>query len=81
MWTLGRKIGAGFALSFVLLALIGVVAYRTVNALTATSYKVAHSHEVLEHFADLVGLLKDAETGQRGYVITGDETFLEPYRT
>jgi methyl-accepting chemotaxis protein len=81
MWTLGRKIAAGFTLSFVLLALIGVVAYRSVNTLSATSYKVAHTHEVLEHIANLLGLLKDAETGQRGYVITGDENFLEPYRT
>jgi methyl-accepting chemotaxis protein len=81
MWTMGRKIAAGFALSFVLLAVIGVVAFRSVNALTATSYKVAHTHEVLEHIANLLGLLKDAETGQRGYVITGDDTFLEPYRT
>jgi len=81
MWTMGRKIAAGFALSFVLLALVGVVAFRSVNALTFTSYKVAHTHEVLEHIANLVSLLKDAETGQRGYVITGDETFLEPYRT
>src|SRR5882757_3237366 len=81
MWTMGRKIAAGFALSFVLLALIGLVAFRSVNALTSTSYKVAHTHEVLEHIASLLGLLKDAETGQRGFVITGDETFLEPYRT
>lgn len=31
--------------------------------------------------ADLMSALKDAESGQRGYVLTGDETFLEPYTT
>ena len=49
--------------------------------LTETSHSVTHTHEVLEHIANVLSLLKDAETGQRGYVITGDEAFLEPYQT
>jgi methyl-accepting chemotaxis protein len=79
-WTFGKKIAAGFALSFVLLAAIGAVAYRSINALSRTSYAVAHTHVVLEHIAMTLSLLKDAETGQRGYIITGDESFLEPYQ-
>jgi CHASE3 domain sensor protein len=35
---------------------------------------------VLEHLSGLLSLMKDAETGQRGFVITGDETYLEPHR-
>jgi methyl-accepting chemotaxis protein len=80
MWTFGKKVAAGFALSFVLLVGIGTVAYRSMNALTQTSYKVKHTHLVLEHIASVLSLLKDAETGQRGYVITGDEAFLDPYK-
>lgn len=80
-WTFGRKIAAGFALSFVLLIVIGAVSYRSLNKLTSTSEWVAHTHEALEHIAGVFSLLKDAETGQRGFVITGDETFLEPYQT
>lgn len=80
MWTFGKRIAAGFALSFVLMLLIGGVAYRSVGALTQTSYLVTHTHEVLEHIATLLSLMKDAETGQRGYVITGDDAFLEPFR-
>ena len=81
MWTFGRKIAAGFTLSFVVLAVIGVVAYHSVASLTATSYEVTHTHLVLEHIDSLLSLLRDAETGQRGFVITGDEAFLEPYNT
>jgi methyl-accepting chemotaxis protein len=81
MWTFGRKIAAGFALAFLLLAIIGGVAYRSISALTSTSQSVTHTHQVLEHVADVLSLLKDAETGQRGYIIAGDETFLEPYQT
>jgi len=79
MWTFGKKIAAGFFISFVLLAGIGGVAYRSISSLTATSYLVDHTHIVLEHISTVLSLAKDAETGQRGFVITGDEAFLEPH--
>jgi len=78
-WTFGKKIAAGFALSFFLLLAIGAVSYRSISKLTSTSQWVTHTHQVLEHIAAVMSLLKDAETGQRGYVITGDEAYLEPY--
>lgn len=80
MWTFGKKIAAGFALSFLLLATIGLVAYRSLETLTRTSYAVAHTHEVLEHIAGVLSEMKDAETGQRGYLISGDEAYLDPYQ-
>jgi len=80
MWTFGKKIAAGFALSFVLLAIIGAVAYRSLSSLTDTSHLVTHTHEVLEHIAEVLSLLKDAETGQRGYLVTGEDPYLEPYQ-
>jgi methyl-accepting chemotaxis protein len=80
MWTFGKKIAAGFALSFLLLATIGLVSYRSLETLTRTSYAVAHTHEVLEHVAGVLSEMKDAETGQRGFLITGDEMYLEPYQ-
>ena len=81
MWTFGKRIAAGFAISSALLAVIGFVAYRAVDSLARTSVAVTHSHAVLEHLANVVARMVDAETGQRGYVITADDTFLEPYRT
>jgi methyl-accepting chemotaxis protein len=80
-WTFGRKIAAGFALSFVLLAAIGIVAYRSITTLTSTSYSVQHTHLVLEHIATVLSEMKDAETGQRGFIITADSSFLDPYRS
>ena len=38
-----------------------------------------HIHLVKEGADQLLSTLKDAETGQRGYLLTGDETFLAPY--
>jgi methyl-accepting chemotaxis protein len=80
MWTFGKRIATGFALSFVLLVAVGGVAYRSIDALAETSTLVSHTHAVIEHLASLLSSMKDAETGQRGYVITGDDAFLEPYR-
>lgn len=79
MWTFGRKIAAGFILAFLLLLVIGAVAYRSIDVLTNTSRLRAHTHEVLENISEMLSLLKDAETGQRGYIITGDQIFLDPY--
>lgn len=81
MWTFGRKIAAGFTLSFLLLIGIGLVAYHSITSLASTSHLVTHTHLVLEHVAEVLSLLKDAETGQRGFVVTGDESFLEPYQS
>lgn len=80
MWTFGRRIAAGFGVSFALLAIVGFISYRTVDALSGTSYVVARTHRVIERIAAVLNGLNDAETGQRGFVITGDDAYLEPYR-
>ena len=79
MWTFGRKIALGFAVSFVLLLVIGAVAYRSTETLTATSRWVDHTNVVLKNLANLKALLTEAETRQRGYLITGDAVTLDPY--
>ena len=76
MWTFGRKIAAGFTLAFLLLLGIGAVAYRSITSLTNTNQLITHAYKVLEDVAEVLSLLKDAETGQRGYIITADEAFL-----
>lgn len=43
------------------------------------SEAVAHTYKVLLSTSNLFSLVKDAETGQRGYLLTGEETYLEPY--
>jgi methyl-accepting chemotaxis protein len=79
MWTFGRKIAAGFVVAFLLPLAIGCVAYRNINVLASTSLRVAHAHDVLYQIDQLMSAMKDAETGQRGYVITGEDEYLEPY--
>jgi diguanylate cyclase (GGDEF)-like protein/PAS domain S-box-containing protein len=78
-WTVEKKIVAGFALMLAILLLVGFVSYRNTRKLIRDSNLVAHSHEVLDELEGTLSAIKDAETGQRGYIITGDEEYLKPY--
>jgi len=80
-WTVGLKIGTGFALALAILVIIGAVAYRSIEKLTETARWVAHTQQVIVNLEEVLSTMKDAETGQRGYVITGDEKYLGPFRT
>ncbi len=46
----------------------------------ATARRVDHAHRVLLGIEHVFSLLKDAETGQRGYLLTGRSYYLEPYQ-
>jgi methyl-accepting chemotaxis protein len=78
-WTFGRKLSLGFAIAVLTLIVIGFSGYRSTGHLIENDRWVTHTHEVRTKLADLLSSLKDAETGQRGFVITGQENFLEPY--
>jgi diguanylate cyclase (GGDEF)-like protein len=74
-----RLIQVGFALALVAVAVIAVIAIQTTRKLIKDNYWVNHSEEILVELNSTISTLVDAETGQRGYVITGDEMFLAPY--
>ncbi|MGH7510412.1 MAG: sigma 54-interacting transcriptional regulator [Gemmatimonadales bacterium] len=75
------KVTAGFALALALLAVIDAVSYRSITTLAATVQQITRSHGVLDALYGVLAQIKNAETGQRGYLLTGDERYLEPYRT
>jgi CHASE3 domain sensor protein len=76
---IGTKIGASFALGLLFFAVLSAVSYRSTNQLVETSTRESHTYEVIGQIEELLSRLKDAETGQRGYVITGSPKYLEPY--
>jgi PAS domain S-box-containing protein len=59
--------------------LIGALAYERARTVVADVREVDRSHAVIESAATLLTRAIDAETGQRAYLLTGDETFLDPY--
>lgn len=78
-WTIAKKITGVTAIGIVSLIAIGLLSYINTTKLTATAGWVTHTHQVLEARENILSLLKDAETGQRGYLITGEQRYLEPY--
>lgn len=79
--TIAAKISAGFILALLILVFIGIVSYRNVKHFEDNANLRKHAHDVLITLEELQSQLKDAQRGERGYVITGEERFLEPYRT
>jgi two-component system, LuxR family, sensor kinase FixL len=73
-----RLIGAGLVLAALLTLLVAVQAYRTTAALFTTADLVAHTRQVQTALAQLVAAIQEVESGQRGYVVTGDDAFLKP---
>ncbi len=78
--SLERKIEIAIALLVTLLLSIGFVAYRNSTEFIANSAQVLHSREVRGNLHRILSLVEEIETGQRGYIITGEDSFMEPYR-
>ncbi|MDO3628816.1 CHASE3 domain-containing protein [Mucilaginibacter sp. BT774] len=71
------RIGYGFSLLIVLT--IGLVSFLTLQRLLKSNQAVSHSGQVMQKLEQVLSVMKDAETGQRGYLLTGRANFLEPY--
>ncbi len=79
-FSLNKKIRLGLGFSIVLLILSSSLSFYTILKLIEQSSWVDHTHEVLINIESTIAELRGAETGQRGYILTKDEQFLEPYR-
>lgn len=66
-------------MTLVALAVGGVFGYVNAHRLDVNRQLVAHTHEVIASLDRLLSTVKDAETGQRGYLLTGDAKYLTPY--
>ena len=62
-----------------LMAAVAVLLVWQIAHLLSDSNLVAHSDLVLAQAYDVQKLTVDLETGVRGFLVTGDEVFLEPY--
>lgn len=56
------------------------LAFNSVGVLEESQGWVRHTYQVIAQVELIMSSVKDAETGERGFLITGDETFLGPYR-
>ena len=77
--TFKNKVLAGFGTALAILILVGVLSYRNMVQSDEDRRWVTHTHQVLEKMDAVVTDLLNAETGERGFILTGEASFLEPY--
>lgn len=68
-----------FSFSILLLFFSLLASYYSTQKLINNSELVNHTNQVLIEAESIISYVKDAETGQRGYLITSEQTFLDPY--
>src|SRR2546427_1354163 len=79
-WKMGnRLVLGGFVIATTILLFVGWQSYRNTARFAEASEWRKHTYEVLRNLDETVARLVDAETGQRGYLLTGDEAYFEPY--
>src|SRR5579859_5712153 len=74
-----RNLQIGFGLSLLILVITSVASYSSIQNLMDGAGRVDHTDSVLIKIDRIVAVLRDAESGQRGYLLTGDESFLAGY--
>ena len=73
------KIMAGMVVAMLLTGLGMTLTFWSFDQIATSAEDRRHVSGVIHSAGDVLSDLKDAETGQRGYLITGDEVFLQPY--
>jgi CheY-like chemotaxis protein/signal transduction histidine kinase len=70
---------AGFLVAIAAVTVIAALSYQSLHSTENAAENLARTAEVQTHTEVLLSTLKDAETGQRGYLLTGREDYLAPF--
>jgi len=76
--TLGRKILSGFIACTLVLLGVAIFSFKNSEKFIASNTLVDQTNKVLYEFGQILSTITEAETGNRGFIITGDEAYLEP---
>ncbi len=76
---MNRRIALGFISAMVLIASGFAISFYSYNQYSEDTGRIRHTYEVTGTLERILSLVKDVETGSRGYVITHDTTYLAPY--
>ena len=77
--TFKTKLILGLLAASTILGLVAFLSYLSLLTNSDDRRRVAHTHQVLEKLADVRTDMLDAETGERGFILTGEDSFLQPY--
>lgn len=75
-----RKLALAFLVLLLVLLANAIAAWLSVRQLNAAMDWQRHTYQVESQLDVILSAMQDVETGARGYIITGDPVFLEPYQ-
>ncbi|MCB1760652.1 MAG: methyl-accepting chemotaxis protein [Gammaproteobacteria bacterium] len=76
----GTKLASGFGIVLGMMLIAAIVVFFSLRSLIDSSNWVNHTYEVIGVANEVGAVLVDMESGQRGFVITGQDDYLEPYQ-
>jgi methyl-accepting chemotaxis protein len=76
---IGTRILAGYGVALLVFGVVCAVAYHATTELVDSADWVNHTYQVKAGLSQLLAAMTDAETGQRGFILTGREEYLQPY--
>jgi PAS domain S-box-containing protein len=76
----GREAQLAFGAALLALLVVGAISYRGVVVSGESDRWVRHTHETFEQLQDLLSAMQSVESSYRGFVLTGNETYLVSYR-
>ena len=79
MLEIDAKISASFAIVIIVAATMSIVSYRSILTIQEADAWDVHTTEVLDVAGRMIAGMVNQETGVRGYLVAGEERFLEPY--
>jgi len=79
-YLLARKIKLAFACAILTLLVVGAICYRAVGVSSESDRWVVHTNSVLTNLQDLLAAMLTIESSTRGYVLTGDKSYLDTHR-
>jgi PAS domain S-box-containing protein len=69
----------GFLIAIAAIVVAARLSYGALKNTVGSAQRVTNTRDVVDHLQKLLSIVKDAETGQRGFIITGDENYIWPY--
>jgi signal transduction histidine kinase len=67
--------------AIIIVAVNAWFAFRSLKSIEQSQGWVEHTWQVIDQVERIMGSAKDAETGFRGYLLSGEESYLDPYQT
>jgi signal transduction histidine kinase/CheY-like chemotaxis protein/CHASE3 domain sensor protein len=78
-WRVDLWNALGVVAALVFFIVSGAIAFMNIQVLRDDNRKLLHSNEVITALDQLLSTVQDAETGQRGFLLTGNNRYLDPY--